>query len=845
MHRNFKKQALRFGRIIFYLLRWSSFTCSLLVLLALLYLFTAGLPDEAVGAVARRLQEAGLPVQIENIRLSPGRGWAIRHVKLYSASPDHLQPLLAARKMYVWIWPENWKHPAKGRWQISIHARESALSLGPEWDAGLGALHPLRNIQKLHADFAMHRDLITLYQAEALWGDIQFRAHGIFNLCKPPAGAEPRDIAAIPPGAIQSSAIRLAELLENLSFQEPPEVSLDFKIHPDNPALTWLGADLHAKNPVWKQLPFDAFDATGYFGNGHAELTTFRLTQGKKGLNAVGRFDPAKNKIEAAAANSLSAEALLHLLPDRWQSTLDRQQLEVAGALDFELHLGPAPKEAPFSRFTLKADSARFRYKAFELENLHVEAEGRDNKLFFSNITATVTGNPEQTGGALAANAVFNTKTLDYDLHLTGGCEPALLTPLTPPATDEILRLFDITDVPPDVDLRIVCGARKGAPLFMTGTVSGKNLHYRGTFLDDLQAGLIFTNNTLRLAPLRCGRDGRYADGTLLLNFKTKTAEVSAVSTLNPKIIAQIIQPGAKSPLDLFTFSGPVRTEAEGRVDWGRNENHNLTGTLKAERIGTQFGPVDRADARVRVRGSQLIFDSIAMNLHAGRGEASGTFDLKTTDGTAPYQLNLELNRLDLQNLMEGLSGKEQPKASGRFSASMEIHADASREFWETARGNGSAEIEKGRLANVPLFGGFTSLIRTAFPTFSLFSLTDLFADYEIRAGGIYSDNVQLSGSVMSLRALGNYTPEDGLDFTAQVEPLRQPPNDPEAQRRWYEIWQWTKEAVRWSTSPFFKFFEFKLEGSLENPEWRFINLPKEISSPLQNPPGRKSGNEN
>jgi len=33
--------------------------------------------------------------------------------------------------------------------------------------------------------------------------------------------------------------------------------------------------------------------------------------------------------------------------------------------------------------------------------------------------------------------------------------------------------------------------------------------------------------------------------------------------------------------------------------------------------------------------------------------------------------------------------------------------------------------------------------------------------------------------------------------------------------------------VLRESTAPLFRLLEFKLEGPLEKPEWRFVNLPK------------------
>jgi hypothetical protein len=127
-------------------------------------------------------------------------------------------------------------------------------------------------------------------------------------------------------------------------------------------------------------------------------------------------------------------------------------------------------------------------------------------------------------------------------------------------------------------------------------------------------------------------------------------------------------------------------------------------------------------------------------------------------------------------------------------------------------------------MADVPLFGGLSRLIQSAFSSFNLFSLTAFSADYTLHDGAIWSDNAQLGGTLFSARGRGRYSPESGLDFTVAAEPLRQTSG---GDKEGSQLQRLAANVLREGTAPLFRLLEFKLEGPLEKPDWRFANLPK------------------
>ena len=71
-----------------------------------------------------------------------------------------------------------------------------------------------------------------------------------------------------------------------------------------------------------------------------------------------------------------------------------------------------------------------------------------------------------------------------------------------------------------------------------------------------------------------------------------------------------------------------------------------------------------------------------------------------------------------------------------------------------------------------------------------------------------------LEGDVLSAHARGEYRLEDDLDFTVQVQMLRAGA---------------VAQLLRTATFPLTKLLAFYIGGTLDRPNWRPENLPKEL----------------
>jgi hypothetical protein len=378
------------------------------------------------------------------------------------------------------------------------------------------------------------------------------------------------------------------------------------------------------------------------------------------------------------------------------------------------------------------------------------------------------------------------------------------------------------------------------------GTLSATNVLISGLAAETLDTTILYTNRTCSLTPLRISVGDKFFNGNVRLELAEKLVLFDAESSLAPPIIAQILLPNRPTVLTNFTFNGPVFSKGAGQIDFSGGTNHAATGMLEAAEVSAARLTARNFKSRIEAYGDQLLFSEGKADMFDGTADGAAIFDLCLKNQESPYKIDLNLTDMDLSRIAQYINTNDTENTRGRVTASINLQADASTNFWDSATGNGVVKIDQGQLADLPILGGFSSLLRTTLPGFSLFSLTTLYAEYDLHDGKLHSDRIELGGTLLSTRGHGTYSPKTGLDFTAQAELLRQTRKN----KKWYQLHLWLADALKGGTAPLFFLLEFKLTGPLDNPNWQLVNLPKEISDLLKVPgallgTGNKRSSEN
>lgn len=821
-----KRHRKRAAKHFLHLLRLIAFTSGLLILLALFHLATFGIPAPLTRKLTAGLQEKGVPLHVRSITFSPHRGWVLHHVSLYSTSADDLRPILQADQMTCQIWPEDWTHLKQTAWDITLGGTDLALSPSYRWDALLPSeATSLKTIRRAHARVTLDRQGIEIHNSEIQWETLLIRAAG--RAAFSPATAE--STSPPDPQKLEALATRIAPLfdtLSELSFSGPPEFNIQFDFPQGGLDAATLKTtvfipELKIHGHTYERIGGSVRLQNKMLSAGPARISS--STEGDLTLSAI--WDMPRDRIRIGLTNSMPAPELFALLPRQAYDAVTRTGIQTDGPLNFSAEIGPAPADTLLDQLRLNVQSMRATRNDLTLDPLQLTLIRDGDSLALPQIQTVANGSP--ISGTFSMNLPDKTWTATFQGSVP---TPAAANLLGGIPKDWIDRL-EFTNAPPDIRGEVSWGGHDGT-FQMRADVSGRDGQCAGIPFDTLNTTLIFTNHTFSLAPLRIASPDKNFDGTIHIDLPNFLASFDAETSLEPAEIAQILAPGVPTVLTNFTFNGPVYSKAAGQIDYSGGTNHAASGTILAESVTAANLTATPFSSDVEARGGQLLFTRSKLNTLGGTAEGSAAFDLCLTNHHSPYRLDIDLTGMDLTQIAQHFSTNNFSSTKGSVSASLTLQADASTNFWASATGSGQVKISDGQLADLPIVGGFSRLLRSSLPGFSLFSITTLYAEYDLHDAALYSDNLELGGTLLSAKARGKYSPKDGLDFTLQAEPLRQTRDNKE----WYQLHLWMADALKSGTSPLFILLEFKLTGPLKNPQWRLINLPKEITTLLKIP---------
>lgn len=783
------------------------------VLLVLFALLVVGLPPDLTRRITAQAREAGIPLQVHSIRLSTHRGWVLNGFRLYSTSPDDLQPLLSAKKMYVMFWPVNWKKPFEDGWHVKLYVRNLGVSLGRPWETVLPEHHPFRTVSKMKASLTASRGQLAVESAELRWGGIQILARGTAFFSGTAENVQGGT-------DFRRRAAKAADALSRLKCEQPPQIDITFNYNEARPEETSAAVALSAGGIPWRDRVYRRLAGEMDYRAGTLTVSSLRLNYtDREQLSLRGAVDLANSNVQISVENTLSVSELFNLLPEEALSAIAQTGIKPYGRFDFTASAGPAPYDRLAEKVEVQVQMAQLRRQNITLDPLSFRLTRDGSRIAAEDIRTRANDGP--FSGRIEADL----DSTNWTAEVQAQCNPEPFCALIDPDLHEFIGRFRFPSEQPKVSLTVSYDAAADL-VTAKGTLSGEHFTCGGVQVGHFDTFMIYSNQVLDLTPLHIIRDNEKFDGSVQVDFVRSLGFFNATNSFPPADIARVLAPDEHTVLEDIRFDGPVYAAGHGQLDYEHWTNHNFKGIFQAENIGMGKVQASLFIADVQGLGSQLIFTNVSAQLYGGQASGSGEFDILLEDGTAPYRISAAISRLDLEQLLRQISPGDYDRIRGQLSAALNFTADARTGFWKSVRGGGKAEIKDGRLADVPLFGGFSRLTQSAFPGFSLFSLTAFSADYELRDGAVWSENARLGGTLVSARGRGNYSPEKGLDFIVAAEPLRQTGGGDDERSQLQRL---AASALREGTAPFFRLLEFRLTGPLDKPDWRFSNLPKDV----------------
>jgi hypothetical protein len=162
----------------------------------------------------------------------------------------------------------------------------------------------------------------------------------------------------------------------------------------------------------------------------------------------------------------------------------------------------------------------------------------------------------------------------------------------------------------------------------------------------------------------------------------------------------------------------------------------------------------------------------------------------------------MDAERCDVERLMEAIREKRGRPVSGWLTGHLELQGAGGD--LAALQGKGQLQVNDGVLWEAPLFGPLS-------PVLGKTKATDAAATFTVANRTIKTDDLRIAAGAFTIQSHGQIDFDGKMDFRVDAQFLRAWP------------------GINLITGILGKILEYKVSGSLAEPKYRPVNLPKEL----------------
>ncbi|HYT60987.1 MAG TPA: AsmA-like C-terminal region-containing protein [Haliangiales bacterium] len=405
----------------------------------------------------------------------------------------------------------------------------------------------------------------------------------------------------------------------------------------------------------------------------------------------------------------------------------------------------------------------------------------------------------------------------DYRFKLRAQLDPLALKPLFLEKQATAFDYFHFNE-PLVVEGEVRGQWRDPEKFGATGRVTATNFVFREVPIGEFSAAVTFTNRFLAATEVMVGGGGpRVSVGGVGYDLATQTVYLTnALSTMDPKLITHAIGPRTEHTLSPYTFVTPPTARVNGWAEVRRGKHSDMRFELAGGPFTYWKFNVPQVSAVVRWADETVTVTNLQADFYRGKLAANLYFDC-TVPRAADFNLHAQVTDAGLRQLMADISSPTN-RLEGTLSGDLTI-TRANTGNWESWNGFGNAKLRDGFLWDMPLFGIFSPVLNAVIPGLGSSRVSGGTATFAITNSVIHTDDMEIRSPAMRLAYRGTIDFKGGVDAHVEARLLR-------------DAWV-IGPIVSLVFSPLTKLFEYKVTGTLREPQKEPLYIPREFLFPF------------
>jgi hypothetical protein len=341
---------------------------------------------------------------------------------------------------------------------------------------------------------------------------------------------------------------------------------------------------------------------------------------------------------------------------------------------------------------------------------------------------------------------------------------------------------------------------------------------FREAPIGELSAALSFTNRFLTATDVMIRGGGPQVSASGVgYDLAAQTVYLTnAHSTMDPKRIIHAIGPQTERVMSPYAFATPPTATVNGWVEVRRGKHSDMHFEISGGPFTYWKFNTPQVSGVVRWVNEMVTITNLQADFYRGKLAAQMHFDCAAPRG-ADFNLHAQVANADLHQLIGDISSTTN-RLEGTLSGDLTI-TKANTADWDSWNGFGQAKLHDGFLWDMPLFGIFSQVLNAVIPGVGSSRVSGGAATFTITNSVIHTDDMEIRSPAMRLEYRGAIDFKGGVDARVEARLLR-------------DAWV-IGPIVSLVLSPLTKLFEYRVTGTLREPQKEPLYIPKPLLFPF------------
>ncbi|HXI85357.1 MAG TPA: AsmA-like C-terminal region-containing protein [Verrucomicrobiae bacterium] len=755
-------------------------------LLSLGYLHLYGFPDFLKEMLLSELQRAGYAAQFTSIRLDLFRGVVATDATFADAkTPD--QPLAQIDELELQFSLKRLLH--KQTFIRAIHIANAVIAIPTPPDENGPAKFTASDA---YATFKFEDDgSIRVDRLTGVYCGIRLNVSGRIK---------PRSASATTttPATVQISTkggqflffTKAVRELNQIQVTLPPQLDLDFDLDLAQPLVGHVVAKLRGSQLQYRDLHLDSAGVDIEMTDGAIELHHCEASLYGGEIDIHGRYDIAMGQFDVALSSTTDPAAIVPLVIKDAGPILRDLRVQENPKILARYRLNPETGSLPELTGTVQTGGLTFQ--GIEFRSIKFGFEDRGPQVKFNDVDVVT------PGGRLTGHGEYHLESTDFTYEFDSTIDPTKLLPVMFKYVRQIVEPAWF-ETPPHIVAKVRGDFVDPDALAYDAQIDAHRCSYRGVGLESASARLRLRESRLDVEDLQLERREGDVRGMLFADFNAHRVNFDLTARANPSEIAGLLGEKAVKTMAPYRFGSRTNAKARGVIDFDKPEATTWAAHVFNEGFSYWKFTADRAQATLVFTNNTMQINDFDADFYGGklRGRAGFVF----SDADPSYNFEFSVDHADVHSLLTATEDREST-VTGLLTGQATI--DGRGNDLSSLSGTGQLNVTDGILWQAPVFGIFSEILGKT-------KATRAQASFTITNQAVSTEDMQIAAGAFTAESRGQLGFDGKLDFRVEAQFLRAWP------------------GIGWISPLIGKLLEYKVGGTIGDPKYRPVNLPKEL----------------